>query len=136
MIEHDDGASIGHYDVLALARRLPHADGAIIANLNLTDRAAASSRVIRTLAPVPAHYHETCDEYVYILSGSGAVWLEHPRHQVPFRPGDLLFFARGVVHAMPLIFDEPVLCFSVDTPRRDPGDIVMLSETDLTFVAS
>ena len=123
----------GHYNVLALAKLLPTEQETTIADRVLTDRDAASTRLIRTLAPVPAHYHATCDEYVYILEGSGTVWLEDPRHETPFNPGDLLFFARDVVHAMPQIFSGSVLSFSVDTPRRDPHDVIMIDDASRPF---
>lgn len=125
--------TFGHYNVLALARLLPTDRDSTIVDRVLTDRAEASARLIRTLAPVPAHYHRDCDEYVYILEGSGTVWLENPRHETPFYPGDLLFFAREVVHAMPQIFSGSILSFSVDTPRRDPRDVTMIEEATRPF---
>ena len=125
--------TFGHYNVLALARLLPSLQDTTISDHILTSRDDASARLIRTLAPVPAHYHKGCDEYVYILEGSGTVWLESARHEAPFYPGDLLFFAREVVHAMPQIFSGSVLSFSVDTPRRDPHDIVMMEEATRPF---
>ena len=131
----DEGTDrvIGHFNVLALAKLLPTEQQTTIVDQVLTSRDAASSRLIRTLAPVPAHYHATCDEYVFVLEGSGTVWLEDPRHETPFYPGDLLFFARTVVHAMPRIFGGSVLSFSVDTPRRDPNDVIMIEDTFRPF---
>ena len=39
-------------------------------------------------------------------------------------PGHLLFFKRGTVHALPEILEGPVVFLSVDTPSRDPKDII------------
>jgi hypothetical protein len=39
----------------------------------------------------------------------------------------LLFFKKGVVHALPDIHEEPVVFLSVDTPRHDPKDIIFVN---------
>ena len=49
-----------------------------------------------------------------------------------FAPGQLLFFKRGVVHALPEILEGPVAFFSVDTPRRDPKYIIFVNPEDGT----
>ncbi|MBB5065828.1 mannose-6-phosphate isomerase-like protein (cupin superfamily) [Granulicella mallensis] len=49
-----------------------------------------------------------------------------------FAPGDLLFFKRGVVHALPSILEGPVVFFSVDTPWRNPTDIIFVNPEDGT----
>ena len=56
-----------------------------------------------------------------------------------FSPGDLLFFKRAVVHALPRILEDPVVFLSLDTPRRDPKDIIFVNPEDGTpasFIAS
>ncbi len=37
-----------------------------------------------------------------------------------FAPGDLLFFKRRIVHALPSILEGPVVFFAVDTPTTRP----------------
>ncbi len=49
-----------------------------------------------------------------------------------FAPGDLLFFKRRTVHALPTIFERPVVFLSFDTPRRDPEDIIFVNPKDGT----
>ena len=44
----------------------------------------------------------------------------------------MLFFRRGVVHALPDIIEGPVVFPSVDTPRRDPRDIIFVNPADGT----
>jgi len=44
----------------------------------------------------------------------------------------LLFFKRGTAHAQPKILEHPVVFLSIDTPRRDPKDIVFLNPEDGT----
>jgi mannose-6-phosphate isomerase-like protein (cupin superfamily) len=57
----------------------------------------------------------------------------------PFGPGQLLYFEKGTVHAMPEIHPgEPVVFLSIDTPRRAPTDIVFVDPADgspATFMA-
>jgi mannose-6-phosphate isomerase-like protein (cupin superfamily) len=47
-----------------------------------------------------------------------------PSTKAEFGPGQLLFFQKGTVHALPDILEEPLVFLSVDTPRRDPKDII------------
>jgi hypothetical protein len=39
---------------------------------------------------------------------------------------------RGTVHALPDIFEWPVVFLSIDTPRRDPKDIIFVNPEDGT----
>jgi mannose-6-phosphate isomerase-like protein (cupin superfamily) len=132
-------AGTGIFDVAALAAALPEQAQTLLVDTYLTDREAASARVFRVYRPTPAHYHATCDEYLYCLSGRGTVWLGDPSAVTTFGPGQLLFFEKGTVHAMPEIEPGvPVLFLSIDTPRRAPTDIVFVNPEDgspATFMA-
>ncbi len=125
-----DTAGTGRFDLRAIAAALPDSASTLLVDTYLTDRASASARVFRVYRPTPPHYHATCDEYLYVLSGRGTFWLNDVRQTAPFGPGELLFFERGVVHALPALTEEPVVFFSVDTPRRDPRDIVFVDPAD------
>ena len=132
MSEDSKIVATGHFDIPALAATLPDSTTSLITDHYLTNREAASSRVIRMCKPTPPHYHATCDEYLYILEGRGTVWLGDASKIRAFGPGDLLFFEKGTVHAMPEYTEEPVLILSVDTPRRDPMDIIFVNPEDGT----
>lgn len=67
-----------------------------------------------------------------MLCGRGTFWMGDARGRAEFGPGDLLFFERGVVHALPDLLEEPVVFFSVDTPRRDPKDVTFVNPGDGT----
>ncbi len=84
--------------------------------------------MFRVYRPTPAHYHATCDEYLIILSGRGCFFMGD---QQPFEvgPGGMLFFKKGTVHGMPEILEHPLFMVSVDTPRRDPRDIIFVDPT-------
>ena len=125
MGEAADGTGI--FDVAALAAALPESAQTLLVDTYLTNRPAASARIFRVYRPTPAHFHETCDEYLYCLSGRGTFWMRNASTVAPFGPGQLLFFEKGTVHAMPEIeAGEPVVFLSIDTPRRAPTDIVFL----------
>ena len=98
----------------------------------LTDEVAASSRVFRVYRETPAHYHEGSDEYLYVLSGRGTFWMGDSSNGAEFAPGDLLFFKRRIVHALPSILEGPVVFLAIDTPRRDPKDIIFVNPADGT----
>jgi mannose-6-phosphate isomerase-like protein (cupin superfamily) len=116
----------GRFDVQAIARTLPETATTLLVDRYLTDRLAASARVFRVYRPTPPHYHVTCDEYLYALSGRGTFWMKDPSTKAEFGPGQLLFFERGTVHAIPDILAEPLVFLSIDTPRREPTDIVWI----------
>ena len=125
-------ATTGCFDVAEIAASLPETATTLLVDRYLTNRDAASARVFRVYRPTPAHYHATCDEYLYVFSGRGTFWMESPESQIEFRPGQLLFFKRGTVHAMPDILEGPVIFLSVDTPRRDPKDVIFVNPEDGT----
>ena len=133
-----DSTRTGRFDLRAIAAALPATAQTLLVDTYLTDREAASARVFRVYRPTPPHYHATCDEYLYVLSGRGTFWMEDASQEAAFGPGDLLFFERGTVHALPTITQEPVVFLSVDTPRRPPTDIVFVDAADgspETFIA-
>ena len=112
----------GSFDLAALARTLPETADTMLLDLRLTDEAAASARLFRVYTPVPAHYHETCDEYLVVVSGR-ARFVLGGAEPVELSPGQMQFFRRGIVHGFPEILEHPFVIFSVDTPRRDPSDV-------------
>src|SRR6201991_4102917 len=108
------------FNVAEIAKSFPETADTMLLDTYLTKEAAASARVFRVYRSTPPHYHATCDEYLYVLSGRATYWLGQPENSGEFSPGDLLFFKRGTVHAFPELLEEPVVFLTVDTPRRDP----------------
>jgi mannose-6-phosphate isomerase-like protein (cupin superfamily) len=127
-----DTAATGRFDVRAVAATLPETADTLLVDHYLTDEASASAGVFRVYRPTPPHYHATCDEYLYVLSGRGTFRMGEEREAEEFAPGQLLFFRRGTVHALPAILEEPLVFLSVDTPRRDPADVIFLDPADGT----
>ena len=115
----------GSFDLQALAKTLPVEAETMLLDLRLTDEPAASSRLFRVYRPVPAHYHKTCDEYLLVISGR-ARFVVGEAEPIELVPGQMQFFRRGVVHGFPEILEHPLVIFSVDTPRRDPSDVIFV----------
>jgi len=124
--------STGRFDIRDIAASLPATATTLLVDRYLTDRPSASTRVFRVYKSTPPHYHVNSDEYLYVVSGRGTFWMHDPASVAEFGPGQLLFFERGTVHALPEIFEEPMIFLSIDAPRRDPKDIVFIDPKDGT----
>ena len=127
-----DTQTTGRFDIAEVASSLPETAATLLVDRYLTDRPAASARVFRVYKPTPPHYHAMCDEYLYVFSGRGTFWMEDAANKAEFGPGELLFFKRGTVHALPDILEEPLVFLSIDTPRRDPKDVIFVNPADGT----
>jgi mannose-6-phosphate isomerase-like protein (cupin superfamily) len=122
----------GRFDIAQVAATFPASAETLLVDQYLTNRPEASARVFRVYRPTPPHYHATCDEYLFVFSGRGTVWIGDPATKAEFQPGQLLFFQKGTIHAMPDLLEEPIVFLSVDTPRRDPKDIIFVNPEDGT----
>jgi mannose-6-phosphate isomerase-like protein (cupin superfamily) len=130
----DDASSrnTGSFDIAKIAASFPSSATTLLVDRYLTNTPAASARIFRVYKPTPPHYHAQCDEYLYVFQGRGTFWMEDPSTKAEFGPGQLLYFRRGTVHALPDILSEPVIFMSIDTPRRDPTDIIFVNPEDGT----
>jgi mannose-6-phosphate isomerase-like protein (cupin superfamily) len=122
----------GRYDIAEIAASFPESAATMLVDQYLADKPSASCRVFRVYTSVPPHYHETCDEYLYVVSGRGTFWMENEANKAEFGPGQLLYFERLTVHALPDLIEEPVVFLSVDAPRRDPRDVIFVNPGDGT----
>lgn len=120
-----------YFDVMTIAASLPETADTMLVDTRLTDEPAASSRIFRAYRPVARHYHATCDEYLYLLSGRATFEVDGgaPRE---LRAGQMVFFKKGVVHAIPDLLEHPVIFLTVDTPRRDPRDVIFVNPEEGT----
>jgi mannose-6-phosphate isomerase-like protein (cupin superfamily) len=119
------------FDLNQIAENFPQTADTMLIDTRLTDETEASARVFRVYTPFGAHYHATCDEYLTVLSGRAKFFLGD---EPPFEagPGQLIFFKRGTVHGAPEILEEPFVILAIDTPRRDPADIIFVNPSDGT----
>jgi len=122
----EDAKGWGVFDIRAIAGAFPDAAATMLIDTRLTDEADASARVFRVYRATPRHYHATCDEYLLVVSGR-ARFVVADGEPFEMGPGELLFFKRGTVHGTPELLEEPFVVFSVDTPRRDPRDVIFVN---------
>jgi len=120
----------GRFDIAAVAASFPPAAATMLLDHYLVDRQTASARVFRVYQSTPPHYHVKCDEYLYVFSGKGTFWIGDESQKAEFGPGQLLFFERGTIHALPDILEGPVVFLSIDTPRREPDDVHFVNPAD------
>ena len=119
------------FDIKRIATNFPETANTMLIDTRLTDEHHASSRVFRVYRPTPAHYHATCDEYLFVVSGRATFFLgDAPPFEVG--PGQLIFFKQGTIHGTPEILEEPFIVLAVDTPRRDPADVIFVNPSDGT----
>ncbi|HMF62475.1 MAG TPA: cupin domain-containing protein [Edaphobacter sp.] len=119
------------FNITQLAASLPDTAETMLTDLRLTDEQAASCRIFRVHHPVPAHYHTSCDEYLYVLSGRAEIAIADaaPRS---IAPGELVFFKKNTVHALPRVLEHPFTVLAIDTPRRPPDDVHFVNPEDGT----
>jgi mannose-6-phosphate isomerase-like protein (cupin superfamily) len=119
------------FDINKIASSFPSTADTMLIDTRLTDEHHASSRVFRVYRPTPAHYHATCDEYLLVISGRATFFLgDAPLFEAG--PGQLIFFKQGTVHGTPELLEEPFVVLAVDTPRRDPKDVIFGNPADGT----
>jgi len=128
----NSGPVSGIFDIADIAATLPESAATLLVDRYLTDRPSASARVFRVYRPTPPHYHVQCDEFLYVFSGRGTFWIGEASSEAEFAPGQLLHFTRNTVHALPTIIEEPLVFLSIDTPRRDPTDVIFVDPADGT----
>jgi mannose-6-phosphate isomerase-like protein (cupin superfamily) len=114
------------FDLNEIARSFPDSADTMLLDRYLTDSPAASTRLFRVYQSLPPHYHAGSDEHLYVLSGRGTFWMQSEQNQAEFAPGHFLVFKRGTIHAIPQILQAPVIFLAIDTPRRDPADVIFV----------
>jgi mannose-6-phosphate isomerase-like protein (cupin superfamily) len=121
-MESDNARSV--FDVGEEAARLPDTADTMLVDTYFVDKESQSARVFRVYRPLPLHYHDDCDENLYIVSGRATFHLDGEEHEA--RPGMFLCFQRRVVHGFPEIVEHPLVLLSIDVPRRRPDDVVFV----------
>ncbi|HXC94217.1 MAG TPA: cupin domain-containing protein [Edaphobacter sp.] len=119
------------FNVAELAKTLPETAVTMLADLRLTDEQPASCRIFRVYRPVPAHFHTSCDEYLYVLTGRAEIVIGEDQSR-EVTPGQLIFFRKRIVHALPSIIEHPFTVLALDTPRRPPDDVHFVNPADGT----
>ncbi len=117
------------FDVQDLIKKFPDEADSTIVDTYLTDEPSASSRLFRVYYPIPRHYHETCEEHLYLLTGKVKFVIEDQAPRI-LAAGQLVTFERNTVHSITEIVESPAVFLTVDTPRRVPSDVVYVNAED------
>ena len=117
------------FNVHEIAARFPDRAETMLVDTRLTEEDHASARIFRVYHPAPAHYHATCDEYLLVISGRAKFFFGD---EPPFElgPGQVVFFKQGTVHGTTEVIEQPFVVFAVDTPKRDPADVIFIHPED------
>ena len=124
--------SFGRFHLHQIAEAFPENAETLLLDTYLTDEAAASSRVFRVYRPTPPHYHAHSNEHLYVLSGRGTFWMENSANSEKSRPVTFSSSRSNTVHAIPDLLEGPVVFLAIDSPRRDPRDIIFVNPEDGT----
>jgi mannose-6-phosphate isomerase-like protein (cupin superfamily) len=116
------------FDVFEELQKLPNQSESMLTDVYFSDFPGASSRIFRIYRELPLHYHEECDEHLYVVCGRGLFHLDG--QEAKAGPGTFLRFGRRQVHGFPRIDEHPFVVLSVDVPRRRPDDIVFVNSED------
>ncbi len=85
---------------------------------------SVSSTVIWIKKEVKPHYHATHSEQVLVIEGEGQMLLGHENLYI--KSGDLIYIPKGTVHAVRVTSKLPMKVLSIQTPRFDESDRVMV----------
>ncbi|HMF59762.1 MAG TPA: cupin domain-containing protein [Vicinamibacterales bacterium] len=117
------------FDIPEIMKTFPDSAGSTIVDTYLTDEPSASSRLFRLYYPIPPHYHTTCEEHLYLLTGKVVFTIAGLAPRV-LAAGQLVTFDRNVVHSIADLLEGPAVFLTVDTPRRVPTDVIYMNPTD------
>jgi mannose-6-phosphate isomerase-like protein (cupin superfamily) len=134
IMESDNSRSV--FDLFEEIAALPDSAETMLVDKYFVDRESASARIFRIYRELPLHYHNDCDEHLYVVAGRGIVHLDGEEFSAG--PGTFLCFEKKKVHGFPRITEHPLVILAVDVPRRRPDDIVFVDSgagTAQTFMA-
>lgn len=123
-------ATIALFSGTALANKnlISHQEPDAFVNIKVVKLASnkhASDFLIYIKKHVPAHYHESHTEIVYVIEGSATMRLDDQELQV--KKGDYVRILPGQVHAVKVTSEEPLKVLSIQTPEFDGSDRVMVN---------
>jgi len=93
--------------------------------VKLASNKHASDFLIYIKKHVPAHYHESHTEIVYIIEGTATMQLDE--QEIKMKKGDYIRILPGQVHAVEVTSKMPLKVLSVQTPEFDGSDRVMVN---------
>jgi multiple sugar transport system substrate-binding protein len=129
----DKTSDYGIINIDSVAESLPEGGGSLVTDTRLIDREDVGIRVFRLNGEVPGHYHENSDTYIFVTSGK-ALYALADGEPVVVGAGDFIYFKRGTNHEVIEILEEPFVAITIDTPPRDPKDVVFQKDSDAELI--
>ena len=83
-----------------------------------------SAALVQATGAIALHYHESHDELVVVVEGTGTMRVGSERH--PASPGAIFFVPRGTLHAF--LPEGAVAAVSVFGPAFDGKDRIFVGE--------
>jgi len=114
--------AFGKLDLNAAIQSLPAKSNKPFVDRRLLDNGEVGVRVFRVYNPVPQHNHAFSSTYLTIASGEAVFRIAGGK---PFTAGkgDMVFWERGVDHAVEKITTHPLVFIAIDAPVRREGDV-------------
>jgi quercetin dioxygenase-like cupin family protein len=94
--------------------------------LPLNEDSLSSTFIIWVKDEVKPHYHEAHTEVVYVLKGKGDMMLNDTWKTI--KAGDYIFIPKGTKHAVKVTGDETLKVISIQSPRFDGQDRVLVPQ--------
>ncbi len=113
--------------------KFPAESDTIIVDSYLTDEPSCSCRVFRLYKSIPAHYHEGCNEILYLIRGKAKFRIGDKDAEY-LDPGMMVTFYRNVIHLIESIGNEQTVFLSCDTPRRALDDVHFINPEEVKSV--
>ena len=118
--------AVGHAQAIISPAERSCAEGAPGVHVSpLFSDSLASSFLICIDEQVPPHLHAHHTEHVMVVDGEGSMRLGDQVRSV--KAGDVIIIPAGTVHAVKVIGSAPLRVVSVQSPRYDGSDRVLVS---------
>lgn len=133
-----EGASEDYivFNAPEVARDFPSTADTVVVDKRLVEQPTSGLRVERVYQTIPAHKHERTDVYNYLVSGRAKFAVgDQPAQEIG--PGTTIFVKKGTVHSFPELIEGPLVFVTIETPPRDPSDVVFVGEgADKSFIST
>ena len=112
-MESDNKRSV--FDVFAESAQLPETAETMLVDKYFVDKESASARIFRIYRELPLHYHNECDEHLYVVSGRARMrWGDKLEFVAEAGPGDFIYVPPYVPHQeINASDDQPLSCVLV-----------------------
>ena len=103
----------------------------MLTDIRLTDEVGRKLPRLSRLPPCPGTLPHQLRRVPIRPPGAAQIAIaDDAPHEI--QPGELVFFKKNTVHALPEILEHPFTILAIDTPRRPPEDVHFVNPADGT----